>query len=436
MQVEADDSLTIYLRLLDINGSSVVNGDTNGTASSRSVEGVGLAAGTYYLRVSRHQGHGGYAIEPRFETVTTPSDPEPNDSVEQAVAAAHDDVTLGRLGYGNAAGRDTEDFFAITIPDDGDLQVSVEADEALSVYLRLIDVNGSSVINGDTNATASSRRVEGFGLAAGTYFVRVSRHQGQGGYRLTPSFTAPDAPADLEPNDAPLLAAALPAIPLDASSQGRLGYGNAAGRDTEDYFAITLADDGDLQLSVEATGELTIYLRLLDVDGSSVIHADTNATSQRRRVEGFGLAAGTYFVRVSRHQGQGGYELTPTFVPAAGEGDPEPNDHAVLATPIALGATQAGRLGYGNALGRDSEDWFTITLDEPATLQVRVQADASLSIQLRLYGIDGSTTIHGDTNGTSSTRLVEGIDLAPGTYAVRVSRHQGQGSYVLTHETR
>jgi len=436
LDAEADELLAIYLRLIDVNGSSVIASDTSGTASLRSVTAPGLAAGTYYLRVSRHQGQGSYALEPRFEAVTTPSDLEPNDSVDAAAAVPHDDVTLGRLGYGNALGRDVEDYFLITLPDDGDLTLSLEADAALAVYLRLIDVNGSSVIASDTSGTSSLRRVEGAGLAAGTYVVRVSRHQGQGGYRLTPTFTAPEAPSDLEPNDAALLAAALPPIPLDQVSPGRLGYGNALGRDVEDYFLITLPDDGDLQLSVEAHGDLSVYLRLLDVDGSSVINADTSATSQRRRVEGFGLAAGSYFVRVSRHQGQGGYALTPTFTPASGEHDPEPNDHAALAAPIALGATQVGRLGYGNVLGRDVEDWFTITLDAPATLQVRAQADSSLSIYLRLYGVDGSTIIHGDTAGTSSSRLVEGIDLPPGRYALRVSRHQGQGSYLLSHETR
>ena len=39
--------------------------DNSGTASQRSVERADLPAGTYDLRISRHQGQGGYRIDPR-----------------------------------------------------------------------------------------------------------------------------------------------------------------------------------------------------------------------------------------------------------------------------------------------------------------------------------------------------------------------------------
>jgi hypothetical protein len=432
----ADEALTLTLRLLDVNGSSVIHGDTSGTSSQRRVEGRGLAAGTYFLRVSRQAGQGAYTLAPDFTPVGTATDPEPNDRVEQAVPIPHDAPSSGRLGYGHAQGRDTEDFFALTLPDDGDLRLTLQADPDLALSLRLLDVNGTSVIQGDTSGTSPVRRIDAQGLAAGDYFVRISRQQGQGGYLLTPTLSSPAIPSDREPNHAPTLAAQLPPIDLEGPSFGRLGYGNAHGRDTDDYFAIALPDDGDLRLTIEAEAGLTIYARLIDVTGSHDLHSDSSATETRRRVEGLGLAAGTYFLRVTRHQGQGVYQVTPSFTPARASGDQEPNDHAVMAAALPQGATVEGRLGYGNHLGRDTEDYFAITLPAGGSLQVRVEAEPSLQVYLRLHDRLGTGTIHADTSGSSHQRLVEGNELPPGTYFIRVSRHTGQGSYRLTHELR
>ncbi len=429
LSVQAEEGLSVHLRLIDVNGSSVMQSDTAGVSAQRVIEADGLAPGTYTARVSRHQGEGRYDLTVDVTAVATPNDVEPNDSLEQAQPIGLAAPSTGRLGYGNASGRDSEDFFALTLPDDGDLSVSVAADDGLTIHLRLIDVNGSSVIVSDTSGSQSARTVEAFGLAPGTYYARVIRHGGQGGYTLTPAFVAVTLQADPEPNDSPVQALAFAPLAPDAPATGRLGYGNAVGRDTEDYLPIVLDDDGDLRVLVEADPNLTIHLRLIDADGSSVIASDTSGSATSRSVEGTGLGAGTYFLRVTRHGGQGGYTVTPSYSVVGTPSDQEPNDVAVQAVPIPIGSVSSGRLGYGNAFGRDGEDWFTLVLEEGANVRITVRADDALKLHLRLYDVNGSSVLHSDTSGVASQRSVERAELSAGTYYLRVSRHQGQGGY-------
>jgi hypothetical protein len=432
--LEADAGLNVTLRLIDVNGSSVIANDTSGSSSRRSVAAFGLAPGTYQIRIERQQGEGSFALDVERIAPNAVSEPEPNDRISEALAIPHDRVTSALLGYGNALGRDVEDYFAITLPDDGDLRITVDADDPLTVHVRLHDVGGGNVIANDTSGSSALRRVEARGLAAGTYYLRVTRHAGQGAYRIEPLLRTVDGVRDPEPNHAPALAILHPPLPLTDVSIGRLGYGNALGRDVEDYFAVTLPDDGDLRIIIEADADLTIHARLIDVTGSNDLHTDTSGTDSRRRVEGLGLRAGTYFLRVTRHTGQGAYRITPAFVAARAGNEVEPNDHAVMAQPL-TGPSSDGRLGYGNTLGRDIEDYYAIALPDGGSIRAFVDAEATLLLHLRLYDVTGVGVLHADTSASSSSRRVERDALPPGVYYLRISRQQGYGGYTMIVET-
>ncbi len=192
-----EGTLRFRLYLYDVDGTTTLAQDTTGHESSRAVEWGGLAPGQYFIHLHRTQGEGAYTIQTHLAAVAIASDEEPNDTVDQAQRIPLGEATTGLLGFGNADGTDTEDWFKVTTTEPGTLRATVEAEETLSVGLRLYDVNGSTTLDADTSGRASSRAVEQGGLAPGTYFIRLDRSHagGYGGYHLW-AYLAPDAPLD------------------------------------------------------------------------------------------------------------------------------------------------------------------------------------------------------------------------------------------------
>lgn len=315
IRVEADDRLAIHAWLVDTNGASSIHAQTTGYESVRVVERAGLAPGTYFLRVQRTRGYGGYAVSPTFTPQTIPADREPNDRVDLAQPIRLGEPTTGRLGYGSPTlGTDTDDWFAITTDRDGDLRVAVRATGELTIHAWLLDVNGTTTLHAQTTGYEPERVVERGGLAPGTYFLRVQRTRGHGGYTIHPVLTPVTGANDREPNDR---ADQAQAIGLGEVTPGRLGYGSPTlGTDTDDWYRVTTDQTGDLRFVVRASGELTIHAWLVDANGSTSLHAQTTGYEQVRVVERAGLAPGTYYLRIQRTRGHGGYTIEPSFTRA------------------------------------------------------------------------------------------------------------------------
>ncbi len=317
--VVAEDTLKLQLYLYDVNGTTTLVQDSAGHLSSRTVERPGLVPGTYFVRLYRTQGQGEYTIQPKIAPVGFPSDDEPNDTVDQAQAIELGVETTGLLGYGNVAGTDTLDWFKVTTDQPGTLSANVTAEDTLSLQLHLYDVNERTVLVTDTSGHESKRAVERAGLAPGTYFVRLYRTQGYGGYTLRTELAATMFASDREPNDTVDQAQA---IELGVETTGLLGYGNVAGTDTLDWFKVTTDEPGTLSVSVTAEDALSLQLHLYDANGRTVLVSDTSGHESKRAVERADLAPGTYFVRLYRTQGHGGYRFLVSLTPDAPVDDP------------------------------------------------------------------------------------------------------------------
>lgn len=312
LEIRASADLNVVLHLYDANGSTLAS-HTSGYATERVVQRTGVAPGAYTVAISRDggNGQGAYAIDVVLLANATRNDDEPNDADAEARATPIDALATGRLGYGGAGRRDTEDWFRFTTLDDGDLAVRVDADPALQIVLHLYGAEGRATLATDTSGWSSSRVVAVQGLAAGSYLLRVSRDgtSGEGGYAVAPSFAAAATANDAEPNDTREQAQAVAA---DALHYGRLGYGDGSRTDTEDFVVLTTTRPGDLALSVRA--ELNVVLVLTDANGSTLA-TDTSGYSGQRTVTRADLPAGRYVLRIARDgsTGRGGYVLEPRF---------------------------------------------------------------------------------------------------------------------------
>lgn len=428
LQVQAEETLTIQTRLYAPNAATILHSDTGGTASARTVERPDLQPETYYLRISRSGGHGGYEIQPQFIPQTIPDDQEPNDTVEQAQTIPLDVPSTGLLGYQDGSRTDGEDWFVFEVPDPGHVRFIIQGEDTLTIQARLYAPNASTILHSDTGGTASARAVERPDLQPATYYLRISRSGGHGGYEIQPLYIPQSIVEDQEPNDT---AEEAKAIPLDAPSTGLLGYQDGSRTDGEDWFYFVVPEPGAAHFAIAAEDTLTIQARLYAPNASSILHSDTGGTASARTVERPDLQPETYYLRISRSGGYGGYTIEPRFEPQALLGDPEPNDTLEEAGLLPLNMVSTGILGYTDGSRTDGEDWYAISLPSSGQLTVAVEAQETLQIQTRLYAANGSTILHGDTGGTSSTRTVTRPDLRSDTYYLRVSRSGGYGGYEI-----
>ncbi len=315
VHVRADGDLTVHAYLLDTDGTTTLHSQTTGFENQRTVERPGLPPGTYHVRVQRTRGEGRYEIETTLTAITTPDDQEPNDRREDAQAIRLDDTTTGRLGYGSPVqGTDTDDWFTITTEHDGDLSVHIDADERLMLHAYLYDIDGSTTLHSQTTGFESERTVERAGLPPGTYYLRLQRTRDHGGYTILPTLTIDTTAIDREPNDN---ASQAQPIRLGETTSGRLGYGSPVqGTDTDDWFTITTDRAGALSVSIRANPGLSIHAYLYDTNGSTTLHSQTTGFEGQRTVERADLAAGTYYLRIQRTRGHGGYVIDPRFTPA------------------------------------------------------------------------------------------------------------------------
>ncbi|AHK80596.1 hypothetical protein M911_03995 [Ectothiorhodospira haloalkaliphila] len=307
VEVQADGDLQLALQLRHAEGADVLTQDRHGRRDSRRVEQPDLAPGLYEVRVLRQSGEGDYVLTPQLRRVSIPNDREPNDSAEQAQSIPVNQVSTGLLGYRNHEGRDTEDWYQVTLPAHGRLTVDIEAEEALRLAAQLRDEASTGVLHQDHHGRRSQRQLERADLAPGTYHVRIMRHEGHGGYTLLPRLDAVGEAGELARHDSMELAR-----PIEAGHEvtGLLGYRDATGRDTEDWFRLTLPTSGQLFVYVRADEDLQLAAQLRDAGGSRNLAEDHHGRESRRRLELGDLEPGTYYLRVYRQAGQGSYRLT------------------------------------------------------------------------------------------------------------------------------
>ena len=427
VRAESAMDLTITLRLYY--DQDVLAADTGGASHTREVHRGDLYTGTYIVRVTRTAGSGSYSLHAAHRATLYREDAFANDSVDTAQLIAVNEESQGLLGYVAGGPVDSEDWYMITTSSPGQLAVDIAAEQSLTLSARLYASDGSTVLAADTSGSNSQRLVERSDLKAQTYFVRITRTSGYGGYSLWPRFAAEAVPLEGLAGDTMGLASS---IPLDRTTIGLLGYTDGKQMDTEAWYVVDVSQPGSLTVAVDAQNSLTLVVRFYGLDGSAVLEADTGGSRSSRVIHRPDLAAGTYYLRVSRTQGYGGYTVQPQFDPQSIAPDLEPNDTAAQAAAIPLNALSTGLLGYSDGQRTDTEDWFALDVPASGELAVTVQAQDGLGIHLRLYDSSGSNVLQAETAGTAAVRTVQRPDLAAGTYYLRVSRSIGHGAYVIT----
>ncbi len=413
-----------------------------------------VSIGTYYVRVQRYSGYGGYRLTCYFTSHAAEADPEPNDTWQEAMPLKSGPAVTGQLGYNYNNDTDTEDWYKIEVEKEGSVVFTTNTETTLrlgylGMYTPKADGTGTDYRNdkwmsGDGKDTTLVYTVPD--VAPGTYYVRVARYSGYGTYTLqyihNPNIHKNDPEVNNEWTQATVMESG-------TIQEGCLGYSYNGDTDGLDWFKIELPDEG--KVTFATTTETTLFLGYV---GMYTPKADGTGTDFRndKWMSGEGkdttvvyevpdCKPGTYYVRIQRYSGYGGYKLDYTFTPNSLRADYADNGTWNKGTIIESNTTQQGRLGYHYNGDTDGEDWFKIELPEEGKVTFATTTDPTLRLgYVGMYTpkADGTGTNYRNdkwmsSDGKDTTIVYEVPDCKPGTYYVRVARYSGYGGYNLDY---
>ena len=282
-----------------------------------------VGKGTYYIAIWRGGGSGGYSLYYKFTPCPQAADPEPNNDYEHSSLLESGETVQGRLGYRASDNvTDTYDWYKIVVPEEGKVEFKAIASETLkfgtsnSQFYGFKDGNTYSrgYFSGSDNYV-DTITYQATDVGKGTYYIAIWRGGGNGGYSLYYKFTPCPLAADPEPNNDYEQASWLKSGRI---AQGRLGYRASDNViDTYDWYRIKVTKTGPVEIIVTPTENLTFMTSSTSIN---VIKNNSLYTVSQFHAQSTGsttlvcqineLEEGTYYVRISRNGGSGGYRIT------------------------------------------------------------------------------------------------------------------------------
>ncbi|MBX7109531.1 MAG: pre-peptidase C-terminal domain-containing protein [Chitinophagales bacterium] len=413
----------VYLsyQLYDNNGTTGLNYIVNYVNGTTAQNTDGLAQGTYYVKVyaTNIGEQPSYTISDLLTVPSQSNDLEPNGSSVQAITLAQNSTLNGHVGYYFNAKRDTADWYKVTTNSDGQLSLTLSSGNAHYLSLFLYDKNGTTVLNG-FNYDNSTQTLNTNGLAAGTYYFRIycTNPDDFAPYIIKDTLITPTVANDIEPNNSP--SAAL-SINIGETKTGHAGYYYNVARDTMDWYKVTTAADGQLNLTLASVNNQYLSLFLFDNNGTKQLNG-FNYNNSTQTLTTNGLAAGTYYFKVyctDYNSAFAPYTINAALVSATGANDAEPNGSKTNAVTLPQGGSLTGHVGYYFNLTRDTADWYSITTAEDGKLDITLLNTGGSYLSVILYDNNGATPIQVVNYWLNSNTLVTD-GLKAGTYIVKV----------------
>ncbi len=417
-----------------------------------------VGKGTYYINIKRYSGSGSFKLKYTFTQCQLSNDPEPNNEYTSASLLQSGSTVQGRLGYRSSDDvTDTQDWYKIVVPEEGQVEFTVTATEDLKFYPYYCTFNGyknndiyrRSNFTGNTGNYSDTITFKATDVGAGTYYICLQRNSGNGGYRLHYKFTPCPQSADPEANNdfehSTLLESG-------KTVQGRLGYRSSDDvTDTQDWYKIVVPEEGQVEFTVTATADLKFYPYYCTFNGykDNNIYRRSNFTgnsgnySDTITFKATDVGKGTYYICLQRNNGSGGYKLYYKFTPCPQENDFEPDDDYQHYNRLLNGKTSEGRLGYRTSDDvTDNQDWYRIIVPKDGDIDISANV-ASNDLKLYPYyceiysyqnnNLNKLSSFSGNAGSYSTTITYQKINMTAGIYYIRLSRNGGSGGYTIRY---
>ncbi len=133
-------------------------------------------------------------------------------------------------------------------------------------------------------------------------------------------------------------------------------------------------------LTLTSNNGQNVYYQLYDNDGTTILHNSYTPGTESYNTDG--LAAGTYYVKITTYYSTGfaPYTLSNTFTPYANASEGLSNDFAKNGATLPANSTIQGHVGFRNNGGSlDPGDWWKINYTGTGNLTVSLNFEAWLS---------------------------------------------------------
>jgi hypothetical protein len=386
VQLTGVPGVDLVLEVLDGNGELLLGVNDGKAGAGESIPNLGLAAGTYYVRV-RQLGKKPVADEthPYLLTVTAgPLGPgeeiEPNDKPAWATELLPGAEVTGFLGW-----RKDEDWYRVPLtasPEAGTLRVDYQGVAGVAASVTVVDSIQTKIAEakGGRGERVALRNVA---LKQGepAVFVVLRSLGGRSAelrYSLRVAIDLPGEPTEIEPNDD-----RAHATPLAGAGGALAGYLAAPG--DVDWFRLT--SDAPVLARVEVTCPERVDLKLAvhDQNGVELGRVDEGGRREPEVLVNVPVK-GTVFVRVYGRPGDANpdepYRLTWKLEPDDGTVEHEPNNTPAQANPLPpAGVVQ------GTIYPRGDADLFRLNAppDRAATLRATIGPIPKVRLTATLY---------------------------------------------------
>ncbi|NGZ28194.1 MAG: hypothetical protein G8345_15040, partial [Magnetococcales bacterium] len=384
------------------NGSVLIASSTLGGEQDDTVSLV-LSAGTYYAKVNSFNGDTGYSLN-LFQTGVA-------DGAGNALSSAQ---SLGALsGLVNAVGwvgaTDTVDFFRFTLSNQTNLSLFLTGMVG-NADLSLLSASGSQ-LNWSSSSGSYDEYLDQV-VDAGTYYVRISRVEGNTNYQLWLGGSS----AEEIDNNSFETAEALPSLNQPVVLNNFVG-------DDDPYDFYSFIINSNLNVTINVNGLMAdANLELFDSEGG-LVNGSWMAGSDPEMVAE-SLVAGTYYILVSQYYGNTNYELRVSgFSNQADNND-------TRTSPTNLGSLSGIQNIFGWVGSSDTADWYRFSIGAVSNVNLflsQMQSDADIF----LYAEGSTAALRSSAAGGSNNESIVINNLSAGTYYVYVDQWSGDTGYKL-----
>lgn len=320
VSVQATSTNTQIQLVRDINGNGLVdNGEviiseTNFSSTNLSRFTQDLPSGTYFITVASRNTSASTLYE--LNLVATPyggnGQPDPGNLLSSARNLGPVAGTVNIKEYVGVI--DGLDAYRFTLNDISNVQINVQATSTNTEIQLVRDINGNGLIdNGeviasDTNFSSTNLSQITRDLPVGTYFITVASRTASASTLYQMSLVATPFGGNGQPDPGSTIPTARDTGVLSNTFLAKEHV--SVNVDPSDVYKFTLNSTANLQARVQGTSGNTIIELIRDlngnglVDSGELIQSDTNFDSSY--LSSFiqnGLAAGTYFFRVTPRPG-------------------------------------------------------------------------------------------------------------------------------------
>ena len=319
---DTESELSYNIYLYDADGTTLIKSYYRPVDNSGTRIAVNLSPGIYYLKLARggydYTTYGTYTILPNFEPVTFTGDDESNDNFESANTLIINEQNSGNLGSRRNGIWDKTDFWKINILEDGRLTINDDTESELNYNIYLYDADGTTLIRSYYRPTDNSGTRIAANLSPGTYYLKLARsgydYSTYGSYTVLPDFEPVSFPGDLEPNND---ASSAITLNLNERNTGNLGNRINGTWDKNDYWKITIPENGHLLIKDTTETSLNYNIYLYNDDGTTNIRSYYRPTDNSGTRISEKLLAGVYYLRLARsgydYSTYGSYTIFPEY---------------------------------------------------------------------------------------------------------------------------